>query len=277
MSGTRLVTLVLLISACLSPALPATAGARPSHHKHSRDRDRDGVPNRRDRDIDGDGVRNARDRDMDGDHVANRRDPDIDGDGVPNCSDYDSDGSGNNRGGRRRPVPPGFFGLVAEESFTATPDERERMLSSIAATGVRTLRQPFHWSHFEHQPGQYDFGPYDLFVADAARHGITLMPVLTDPPDLYSTRPADGRLYWTYPPTSNDAFAEFARALVGRYGPSGTFWAEHPEVPRLPVHAWQVWNEPNMPQYWGGHPSPEGYAAMLKEVGGAIKSADPGA
>jgi hypothetical protein len=114
-------------------------------------------------------------------------------------------------------------------------------------------------------------------VADAARHGLTLMPVLTDPPEMYSTKPPGGRLYWTYPTSSNYAFAAFARALVGRYGPSGSFWAEHPEVPRLPVHAWQVWNEPNMPQYWGGQPSPEGYAAMLRDVSAGIKSADPGA
>jgi hypothetical protein len=278
MSSTRLVFLALLISSlCLSIQLGAAGAAGAAHSRHARDTDHDGIPNSRDRDIDGDGIPNWRDKDMDGDGIPNSRDKDMDGDGIPNWSDYDSDGSGNNRGGPLKPVPPGFFGLVAEETFTAPPAERERMLGSIASTGVRMLRQPFHWSHFEHQPGQYDFGPYDLFVAAAARHGLSLMPVLTDPPDMYSTRPAGGPLYWTYQPTSNDAFASFARALVGRYGPNGSFWAEHPEVPRLPVHAWQVWNEPNMPQYWGGHPSPEGYAAMLRTVSAGIKAADPGA
>lgn len=277
MSGTRLALLVLVISSLslsLQLGAPAIAGA---HSRHARDTDHDGIPNSRDRDIDGDGIRNTRDRDIDGDGIRNSRDRDVDGDGIPNWSDYDSDGSGNNKGGPLKPVPPGFFGLVAEEAFTVSPDERERMLSSIADTGVRVLRQPFHWSHFEHRPGEYDFGPYDVFVADAARHGISLMPVLTDPPEMYSTRPPGGPLFWSYPPTSNTAFAAFARALVDRYGPTGTFWAEHPEVPRLPIRAWQVWNEPNMRQYWGGRPSPEAYTAMLKEVGGAIKSADPGA
>jgi hypothetical protein len=265
MSGTRVATLFLLVcSAFLSPVLGSTAAARTGHSHHARDTDHDGIPNDRDRDIDGDHVRNARDNDMDGD-------------GIPNWSDYDSDASGNDRGGPRTHVPPGFFGLVAEETFPVARDQRERMLKSIADTGVRTLRQPFHWSHFEHRDGEYDFGPYDLYVADAARHGIALMPVLTDPPSMHSTMPPGGRLYWSYPPNSNAAFAAFARALVGRYGPAGSFWSEHPEVPRLPIHAWQVWNEPNMPQYWGGHPSPEGYAAMLREVGGAIKAADPGA
>ncbi len=277
MSRSRLVALLLICSACLTLVLGNTASARGGHGHHARDTDRDGIPNSRDRDIDGDHIRNSRDRDIDGDHKRNARDNDVDGDGVPNWSDYDSDGSGNNRGGRRTPVPPGFFGLVAEETFTATPDQRERMLTGIANTGVRVLRHPFHWSHFEHRPGEYDFGPYDNFVTDAARHGLTLMPVVTDPPSMYSTMPPGGRLYWTYPPNSNAAFAAFARALVARYGPAGSFWNEHPEVPRLPIRSWQVWNEPNMPQYWGGRPSPEGYAAMLREVGGAIKATDPGA
>jgi hypothetical protein len=45
---------------------------------YGRDRDRDGIPDRRDRDLDNDGRPNHRDRDMDGDGVPNRydRDPD---------------------------------------------------------------------------------------------------------------------------------------------------------------------------------------------------------
>src|SRR4051794_25205414 len=120
MSSTRLAFLVLLICAlCLSLELAAPTMAGAAHHRHARDTDHDGIPNSRDRDIDGDHIPNRRDRDMDGDGIPNSRDRDMDGDGVPNWSDYDSDGSGNNRGGPRQPVPPGFFGLVAEETFTA--------------------------------------------------------------------------------------------------------------------------------------------------------------
>ena len=48
------------------------------------------------------------------------------------------------------------------------------------------------------------------------------------------------------------------RALVGRYGPAGSLWAERPELPRIPIRAWQVFNETNrnevlstVPVDWG--------------------------
>lgn len=50
---------------------------RPGHrpvHARGPDRDRDGIPDRRDRDLDNDGRPNHRDRDRDGDGIRNRHD-----------------------------------------------------------------------------------------------------------------------------------------------------------------------------------------------------------
>lgn len=56
--------------------------------EQTRDRDRDGVPDRLERrDLDRDGVPDAADRDRDNDGVRNRRDGDRDGDGVRNEND----------------------------------------------------------------------------------------------------------------------------------------------------------------------------------------------
>ena len=49
-------------------------------------------------------------------------------------------------------------------------------------------------------------------------------------------------------------FARFLRALVARYGPNGSLWAEHPEVAAQPVRDWQIWNEPNLTRYWNVAP-----------------------
>ena len=62
-----------------------------------------------------------------------------------------------------------------------------------------------------------------------------------------------------------------------RYGPNGTLWAEHPEVPALPIRSWQIWNEPNLGPYWCGKPNAKQYVAMLRAVGTAIKQVDRGA
>jgi hypothetical protein len=71
--------------------------------------------------------------------------------------------------------------------------------------------------------------------------------------------------------------ARFARALVHRYGHGGSFWRLHPELPNLPVRAWQVWNEPSLPAYWPTGPDPAAYTRVLAATARAIRRADPGA
>jgi hypothetical protein len=42
----------------------------------------------------------------------------------------------------------------------------------------------------------------------------------------------------------------------------------------MPITAWQIWNEPNLRQYWCPRPNARQYVSMLRRVGGAIKAAD---
>jgi hypothetical protein len=251
--------------------------------RNTRDRDMDGdaIPNRRDRDMDGDGEANGKDRDVDGDRKRNHIDRDIDGDGVLNFEDDDSDGSRSVVSGELPlgvRLPRQFFGLVADDVIAARPGAARRgVLGAIAHTGVRTLRQKFDWAEIERSPGRYDFSLYDGYVADATRGGFRILPILFNAPPFRSSTPRTGARHGTYPPRSNAEFAEFAGALVRRYGPGGLFWKLHPSLPRAPLRSWQVWNEPNTAPYWPAGPSPEQYAAMLRSVGAAIKGVDPGA
>jgi hypothetical protein len=96
-----------------------------------------------------------------------------------------------------------------------------------------------------------------------------------DPPAWWSTAPATGALHAMYPPRDVGAMAAVARALVQRYGPGGAFWTAHPELPPSPIRSWQVWNEPNIPAFWGGKPDPAGYAKLLTAAAPAIRKADP--
>ena len=79
------------------------------------------------------------------------------------------------------------------------------------------------------------------------------------------------------PPRDLSAMAAYARAVVRRYGPGGSLWRENPGAPSLPIRSWQIWNEPNLAIYWCNRPNARQYATMLRVVGGAIKSEDPGA
>jgi polysaccharide biosynthesis protein PslG len=64
---------------------------------------------------------------------------------------------------------------------------------------------------------------------------------------------------------------------VRRYGPNGSFWSSHPGVPKLPIHSWQIWNEPNLQIYSLPRASARRYTRLLRTVGRYIKKADPGA
>jgi polysaccharide biosynthesis protein PslG len=43
---------------------------------------------------------------------------------------------------------------------------------------------------------------------------------------------------------------------------------------RLPIHSWQIWNEPNLRAYWASGVSASGYTRLLAAVGSAINHVD---
>ncbi len=171
-------------------------------------------------------------------------------------------------------APAPFFGVVAEDVLAGDAAYRRRTLAQQRAAGVRLIRQTFHWDRIERAPGRYDFGEYDAYMEALSRAGIDVLPILFTPPRF---RAKGGPARGTYPPDDPGDMGDFAARLVGRYGPDGDFWAEHPDVPEHPIRAWQVWNEPNLPVYWPSGPDPEQYAELLAAVAKAIKRADPGA
>jgi Glycosyl hydrolase family 53 len=113
----------------------------------------------------------------------------------------------------------------------------------------------------------------DEVVALAASHGATVLPVLEYAPNwdaLHSGQHSS-------PPKSPGPYARFAATLVHRYGPRGSFWAQHPGIPKVPIRMWQIWNEPNFTVYWSQQPFEPGYVKLLRAAHSAIKAADHGA
>ena len=102
---------------------------------------------------------------------------------------------------------------------------------------------------------------------------MQVLPVIEQTPGWAATRPGDLAAAPRDPATAQ----AFAAALVARYGPSGSFWGEHPELPRLPIRAWQVFNEPNHSGFWSEAPYAPSYVATLRAAAAGIRAADPGA
>ncbi len=169
------------------------------------------------------------------------------------------------------PASRDFIGITAEDVFAGDANYRSANLTAQSGLGIGLLRQTFDWAQIERSPGQYDLSYHDAYVLAAAQHGITVLPILFHTPEFHAGR-IDGRA--SCPPRTNASLAAYAQALVQRYGPTGTLWAERPDVQPLPIRSWQIWNEPNLRVYWCNKPNTKQYVAMLRTVGGAIKQVD---
>jgi polysaccharide biosynthesis protein PslG len=153
---------------------------------------------------------------------------------------------------------PAFLGLMARDGF--------RVARADALWGPAEPKAPVDGVH------QYDWTAADRIATAMAQQGLRWDMVITGSPRWA----AIGDSQFNSPrPEFYDDYAAFARALVGRYGSGGAFWAAHPELPALPVAKYEIWNEPNTSVHWGTAPDPAAYAALFARAQAAVKAADP--
>ena len=175
-----------------------------------------------------------------------------------------------------RKVPFGFHGVDYDrEAAWGPPEVQDAMWGTMARSGVESARVIFDWSEAQPQPAlPVSFHETDPVVARAAERGIELLPVVIYAPPW--AREVPGRK--ASAPDDLPAYAAYLRALVRRYGPAGTFWAEHPELPARPIRAWQIWNEPHMEYQWTPRKDwQRKYGALVRVADRELAAADPGA
>jgi hypothetical protein len=168
---------------------------------------------------------------------------------------------------------PAFIGVTSGD-LTNPGVHVASELSLMGRSGVGSVRAPFYWR--EAQPargGPTSFAKTDPLVEAASRAHVGVLPVVIGTPAWAARHPGKPNS----PPQGTATYAAFLRALVGRYGSKGSFWTEHPRVPRLPIRDWQIWNEPNHAFYWSDQPFTRDYIALLRAAGTAVHTADPGA
>jgi Glycosyl hydrolase catalytic core len=171
-------------------------------------------------------------------------------------------------------APGRFFGVVYDrEVSVANVATQDAQFGLMRKTGVRTVRSVFSWAAMQPAADQPpDFADTDALVARAARNNIEILPIVIYAPGwarLFPRKDAS-------PPRSADDYVAFLNALVARYGPSGSFWAEHTAIPKRPLRTWQVWNEPQLRYQWSGKDWQAGYGVLLHAAHDALKKADPG-
>ncbi|MEA2283533.1 MAG: polysaccharide biosynthesis protein PslG [Solirubrobacteraceae bacterium] len=114
----------------------------------------------------------------------------------------------------------------------------------IDDSGAKTLRTFVLWNGIDDDA----VGRFGLFVQHARAHGMAVDLVVTGNSGSTPTPAAYAR-----------AIAKLASGLRGS------------------VAAYEIWNEPDLPQSWKDAPQPAAYAALLKAAHAAVKSADPNA
>jgi hypothetical protein len=177
----------------------------------------------------------------------------------------------------RRHAPKGFYGVMWNRAGSeAPPTEHDTEFALMARSGVETVRTVFSWAGAQPEPGATSFADTDRQVTLAAFHRLELLPVVIYTPGWAADYPDK----LGSPPKAPSDYAAYLTQLVGRYGPKGSFWIEHPELPKVPIRRWQIWNEPHLVKYWyveGGSIWSAGYTQLLIAAHAAIKRADPGA
>lgn len=134
-----------------------------------------------------------------------------------------------------------------------------RDLDALQAAGSKWVRLDINWSSIQAGgPASYDWAPTDRVVDAVTARGMKVLGVFLYTPAWARPAGTNG----TYAPQPA-TFAKFASEAATRYSALG-------------VHHYEVWNEPNIPNFWTD-PDVAAYTEMLKAAYPAIKAADPSA
>ncbi len=176
-------------------------------------------------------------------------------------------------------VPANFWGVSPQAPPTIEQFQR------LHAGGVDSIRIGIAWGSVQQTPqGAPDWGAIDYLVSGANEAGLDVLPFVYGAPTWAVPAakvpgPTSARAPKTLPVKTAGERAAWSAFLVlaaQRYGPSGTFWQEHPTLPAAPIRTWQIWNEPNF-KYFVTRPNPADYGKLVKISFAALRGVDPGA
>jgi hypothetical protein len=158
-------------------------------------------------------------------------------------------------------APPGAqsFGISTGGAIQSEdPATLAKDLDAIAGTGAKWIRIDINWAQVQSGgPTSYDWTGIDRLVRGASARGISVLGGIMYTPEW--ARPSGTSATYGPDPAKYAAFAKVAAAHYSALG----------------VHAYEVWNEPNIKSFWTPSPNVGDYTRLLKAAYPAIKSADP--
>src|SRR6185437_4065971 len=122
-------------------------------------------------------------------------------------------------------------------------------------TGFRFARADLLWERVERN-GAYRFAAYDALMSALEARGMGALWILD-----YGHPAHGGKVPRT--PEDIAAFGRFAEAAAKHFKGRDV--------------RYEIWNEPNIAQFWSPKPNPREYANLLREAASAIHRGDPAA
>ncbi len=161
--------------------------------------------------------------------------------------------------GAKAAAPASRFGIAGGGIIQLLGSaDRKRYFDSLKTVGARWIRIDINWAVIQRKgPASYDWAPIDRLVHAARRRGIRVLGTLVFTPTWAKAAglPAEA------PPANAADFGRFARRAAIHYSAEG-------------VHAYEIWNEPNISGFWTTGPDPARYTQLLKQAYAAIKRVD---
>lgn len=126
----------------------------------------------------------------------------------------------------------------------------------LADSGASFARVPLSWAAVEPQEGERDFSGPDRIAEELASYGLRPLWVVTSAPCWAGALPCEEQRVSLAPaPDRLDEYAGFAVEVAERY----------PEAIGI-----EVWNEPNIPNFWRPAPDAEVYRELLATTADAV-------
>lgn len=153
---------------------------------------------------------------------------------------------------RQSPAPQKIWQGFGVNIHSVEPAPGE--IELLQAAGMDYVRADFAWESIESKAGQYDFSAYDKLVGRLKAAHIRPLFVLDYGNPVYEPgAPKSDK--------ATDAFASWAAAAVAHY--------KGEEI------VWEIWNEPNVDQFWRPKANPAAYTALAVKTAKAMRQADP--
>ena len=147
-----------------------------------------------------------------------------------------------------------------EHELRGTDTEVAALLDLAASTGATWFRTDAYWSAIEQAQGIHDWGNLDRITRMCDDRGMRVILCAHTTPTW--ARPDGAPDVWgPTTTTAVDGYANFCAAITTRY----------------PDAVIELWNEPNLDQFWNPTPDPAAYAALIARAYPAIKTTNPGA